>query len=218
MALLQCRCSTRTIVLAGHVCSAVARHTSSGEWRPSQAPSAGPPLTAVCHSSEDGADLAQDHLHVLASLGQARPKAPHRTSNRCPIAVLSRCSTFSRPAVATRTCIGHVKSLLQEVPHAWRKGQGWGAVGQHAGRGLMRVLALHMELTLRAHVPVRMVLMRALHVGVWRPMLWLHRGLLPANWLPRPLIMHGRQLRLLSSLHALQRPCVSALHVLSCCG
>ena len=91
-----------------------------------------------------------------------------------------------------------------------------GAVGQHAASGLMRMLALHVELTRRGHVRVLLALMRALHVGVWKPMLCLHRGLLPADWLSRPLIMHGRGLRLLSSLHALQGPCVRSLYVLCC--
>ena len=118
-------------------------------------------------------------------------------------------------ALISHTCIGHVKSLLQEIPHARGEGQGWVAVGQHAGSGLMRVLALHVELTWRAHVRVQLALMQAVHEGMWRRMLWLPMRLLPANWLSRPLILHWRRLRLLSSLHALQRPCVSTLHVLS---
>ena len=109
------------------------------------------------------------------------------------------------PAMARHTCVGHVKSLLQQIPHARGEGQGWVAVGQHVGSGIMWVLALHVELTWRAHVRVRLALMQALHLGVWRPMLWLPMGLLPANRLSRPQILHRRWLRLLSSLHALQR-------------
>ena len=112
-------------------------------------------------------------------------------------------------ALISHTCIGHVKSLLQEIPHARGEGQGWVAVGQHAGSGLMRVLALHVELTWRAHVRVRLALVPALHVRVRRPMLWLHLRLLPPDRLSRPLILHRRWRRLLSSLHALHRLCIS---------
>lgn len=67
----------------------------------------------------------------------------------------------------------------------------------------MLVLALHMQLALGAHVGVQLALMLALHVQVLEPMLlFLHRGMLPADRLPRPLIVLWRGL--LTPLHTLQ--------------
>lgn len=89
------------------------------------------------------------------------------------------------------------------------------------------MLVLDMDLTLRAHLRVHLplmlafhvsiqmtrwarmsfwlALMLALHVRVLEPSLLLHKWLLPADWLPRPLVLRWRQLRLLRSLHTLHQ-------------